>query len=692
MKCIQQQGDHDCGAACLTAISAHYGRFVPLAEVRLLFPPNEASLADIEYAGTALGFELACIHVTETHLAEVQLPCIALITGQHGLPHYVVITEVHPRWVRIMDPATGRYHRYDRPAFVQVWRSVLILLMPGTGFGQQEGPLPLLKQVWLLLYPHRRAVTAAIAATACYTLLSYAGALFIAALTDRVLATKAANLLPVLGVIMLITLCLQQFAGAWRAVLLLRIGRLLDARIIGGFCRHLLRLPLAIFDRYRTGELLTRVGNAVQLRNFACDLAIQCTMPLFTVVLLFPMLLGSHGRLAFLFTGTLIGYLVCHIVASRMNRRSQQQLIAAQSNFEAELTHTLRTVRTHRLSGTEALATGKLEARLATVLHATYRSGLNRVFSESAADTIAQGTTLAVLWVGGALVLDGVLKLGEVLALYALSGYFHRAAYQLAHLSQTWHDARLASAHLQDFQGVPPAEPHQATLLQPERIGDIRLEGVCFGYLRGLPVFDSLSCHFPTGRITVVTGESGSGKSTLVYLLTKRYAPSRGVIRMGRHALHLISLRTIQQRMGVVEQHPDFTAGTLAENVCAQHRPDAGRLAELFESVGLTDFINGLPLGWNTPVGEGGATLSGGQRQCIAIARALYKRPEVLILDEGTAAMDEETEAVIHRCILNCRSRGTTIIFISHRPQTLAIADHRIHLTPIHEIQPHSPI
>lgn len=692
MQCIQQQGEHDCGAACLAAISAYYGRAVSLAEVRLLLPPGQATVADIEHAAEALGFEHAAIHAREDHVAEAQLPCIALLDGQDGLPHYVVVKKVTSRWIHFMDPATGDFHRHRRNAFLAVWQHVLILLVPNTGFGRQDGPPSLLRQVWLLLYPHRQAVAVAVAATACYTLLSYAGAFFIAAITDHILPQAATGLLVTLGVAMLAALCLQQASNVWRASLLLRISRKLDARLIGGFCRHLLRLPLPVFDRYRTGELLTRVGNAVQLRTFACDLFIQCTMPLFTVAVLLPLLLSSHYRLAILFAGALLCYIIVHALAGRWNRHSQHRLIAAQAGFEAELAHTLHTIHTHRLSGTEPLAANKLEARLDKVLRADYRSGLNRLFSETAADGIAQGTTLALLWAGAALVTGGALTFGEVLAVYALSGYFHRAAYQLAHLSQTWHDARTASVHLQDLQEISPAEATHATLLHPDRIGDIRFENVGFAYHRRLPVFAALDCHFPAGRITVVTGESGSGKSTLVHLLTKRYAPSSGAIRLGRHSLHLTSLQTIQRRMGIVAQQPDFMDGTIAENVCASDLPDANRLAAVFEEVGLTAFINALPLGWDTPMGERGTALSGGERQRIAIARALYKQPEVLILDEGTAALDAEAEAAVHHCLVNCRGRGMTVIFISHRPQSIAIADHRIHLTPIHERQPLYPI
>src|SRR5690606_8685086 len=183
-------------------------------------------------------FEHAAIRAADKHLAEVQLPCMALLAGQDRLPHYVVVDKVRSRWIRVMDPATGKFHRYTHSSFSAIWENVLILLVPNAGFGRQEGPPSLLRQVWLLLYPHRSVVATAIVATACYTLLSYAGAFFIAAITDRVLPRAATGLLLALGVAMLVIFCLQQATGAWRALLLLRIGRKLDARLIGNFCRH----------------------------------------------------------------------------------------------------------------------------------------------------------------------------------------------------------------------------------------------------------------------------------------------------------------------------------------------------------------------------------------------------------------------------------------------------------------------
>ena len=681
MNAILQHDEHDCGVACLASIARHYGHEIPLSRIRLLLNGGPATLADLVYAANQLKFQTAPIQAPYESLQQALLPCIVGVTDPSGRPHYVVLTQAGNRHVRIMDPAVGRLRRLTTADFRACWKNTALLLQPGPAFHGDGRPPSTLRRLWRLAYPHRYGLTLAMATSALYTLLAFGMAFFIRQLTDRVIPYGGSIPLHRLGLTLTILIAVQLLAGMIRGRLSLQIGRATDAQILTGFYRHLLKLPIPFFDRYRSGDIRARLGDAVKIRQFIVDLSIHLSIPLFTVAGVLILLLSGQPRLGVMLAVAASGYALVHVISDRLSRRRQQQLAEAEARFEADFTQAIHGIRTIRQLGAEASTTWQLDARMQDVLRHGYRSGLNRLFAEGTTDGIAQGITLALLWVGGSWVMDGLFSLGELLACYALSGHFNRSVAQLVPLSQAWHDVRIASDRLYDVLAVPPHESGGATQLHPDTLShDIHFDRVCFGYLPGRPILNDVDWHFPAGQITAITGESGAGKTTVIQLLTKQYTPQGGQIRIGIYPLSLIGMATLRRSVGIVAQHIDLFTGTLATNICGTGRPDSQRLADLCAQLALLPFISHLPQGWDTPLGEDGLTLSGGQRQRLALARALYREPDILLLDEATSALDSESEAAVYQCLLQCRARGMTIILVSHRPQSLALADRHIHL------------
>lgn len=692
MKAVQQHDEQDCGAACLVSIARHYGLEAPLSRVRLLTGAGPATLADLVHAASQLGFQTAAVQAPYESLQQVLLPCIVGVEGDRGRPHYVVLTRAVGTRVRIMDPAEGCFRRLSKTDFCTRWKKTALLLQPGPSFTCEGGTPSICRRLWLLGYPHRYRLLLALAASALYTLLAFGMALFIRQLTDHVIPAQDRFQLHRLGIAMAFVVGTQLLAGATRGWLALGIGRATDARLIVGFYRHLLALPLTFFDRYRAGEIRARLGDAIKIRQFIIDASIHLSIPLFTVAAVFVLLVSGQPRLGGMLAAAAVCYAAVHAISNRLSRHRQRLLTEAEAGFEAELTQTLRGIRTIRQLGAEAATAWQLDAHMADVLRHNHRSGLNRLFAEGATDAVAQSITLTLLWIGGTWVLQGTISLGELLACYALSGHFNRAAAQLVPFGQAWQDTRIASDRLHDVLEVPPHEPSGATLLHPDSLRhDIYFERVTFGYRRGQPVLNDVDLYFPAGKITTITGESGTGKTTIIQLLTKQYTLQAGQIRIGTYPLQLIGTAAIQRSIGVVAQQIDLFAGTLAYNICGPGLADTQRLADIFEQLDLMSLIGSLPRGWDTPLGENGLTLSGGQRQRIALARVLYREPQILLLDEVTSALDAESEATVYRCLLNCRARGTTVILASHRPQSLAIADHHIDLKT-YKIQSHPSI
>lgn len=207
-------------------------------------------------------------------------------------------------------------------------------------------------------------------------------------------------------------------------------------------------------------------------------------------------------------------------------------------------------------------------------------------------------------------------------------------------------------------------------------VGDVKFKNVAFRYGTRVTIFEDLNLNIPKGKITAVVGESGSGKSTLMSLLQNMYKLQSGLITIGNFDIKYISNDTLRQQVSVVPQQIDLFAGSVIENIAlGDYEPDMKRILEISEHLGITEFVEKLPNGFNTYVGENGANLSGGQKQRLAIARALYRDPQILILDEATSALDSISEQYVQRTIRALRAEEKTIIIIAHRLSTIKNAD-----------------
>ena len=211
--------------------------------------------------------------------------------------------------------------------------------------------------------------------------------------------------------------------------------------------------------------------------------------------------------------------------------------------------------------------------------------------------------------------------------------------------------------------------------LKPEMVGDIHFENVKFRYGTRVDVFDSLNLTIKKGEITAIAGESGSGKTTLVSLLQNLYPLQSGNIRIGRYDLHHLTNHSLRKIVSVVPQRIDLFSGNVVDNIAiGDFNPDMTRVIEICDKLGMTRFIEQLPHGFNTYLGENGAALSGGQQQRIAIARALYRNPEILILDEATSSLDSVAEEFVQNTLRLLGKESKTVIVIAHRLSTINMA------------------
>lgn len=575
-----------------------------------------------------------------------------------------------------MNPAYGKIETYTTEEFAKIWTGVLILLEPNEYFEQRNEKTGLYQRFYQLIQPHRSILLQALVGAIFYTLLGLSTSIYIQKITDYVLVDGNRRLLNLLSVIMIVLLLFQIFLGVMKSVLTLQTGQKIDKYLILGYYKHLLKLPQRFFDTMRVGEIISRVNDAVKIRTFINDVSIQIVVNVFIVLFSFALMFTYYWKLALIVALVIPSYLGIYAIANWLNKKVERRMMEESAELESHLVESLNAVKTIKQFGAEFYANNKTDIHFSTLLKTIYKSVLNSLFSGNASEFVSRIFTIVLLWVGAGYVIDREITPGELLSFYALIGYFTSPVSQLIGMNKSIQNALIASDRLFEIMDLEQEEVTDKIELTAEQIGNINFENVNFSYGSRREVFKDFSCVIEKGKTTAIVGESGSGKTTLATLIQNLYPVNSGKITIGDYEVQYLSHYSLRTLIGVVPQQIDLFSGNVIENIAfGEDFPDMQRVIDLTKQLGILSFIEQLPNGFQTHLGENGSQLSGGQRQRIAIARALYKNPEILILDEATSSLDTDSEQVIQATLNELKRTGKTLIVIAHRLSTIAHSD-----------------
>ncbi|WP_108807282.1 peptidase domain-containing ABC transporter [Aquimarina spinulae] len=675
---IKQHDITDCGAACLASISAHYKLQLPIARIRQFASTDKkgTNVLGLIEAADKLGFEAKGVRGDLDSLFKIPKPAIAHVIVNEKLHHYVVIYEVTKEHIKIMDPGDGRFHKKTHEEFNKEWTGVLVLLLPKEDFTTGNEKVSVYKRFWFLLKPHKGVLTQAFVGAIIYTLLGFSTSIYIQKLTDHVFMGTSTKLLNLLGIVMVTLLLLKLIVGAYKDVFLIKTGQQIDSRLILGYYKHLLKLPQQFFDTMRVGEIISRISDAVKIRNFINGVALNLTVNILILIFSFGLMFTYYWKLALIMLAIIPIYAIIYVITNKLNKRTERGIMEKSADLESQLVESLNAVGTIKRFGLEGFANIKTETRFIGLLKIGYKSALNSVFSNSSTGTIAQLFTIILLWSGSFFVIQKEITAGELMAFYAIIGYFTNPVASLISANKQIQNALIAADRLFEIMDLEREEGEQKIKLTKDSIGDINFSSVGFRYGSRVEVFKDFNLEIQTGKITAIIGESGSGKSTLMSLLQNIYPIQKGQISIGNQDLKHIENGSLRDLVSVVPQKIDLFAGNVIDNIAVgEFAPDIERIMEVCKAIGILEFIENLPNSFATYLGENGATLSGGQKQRIAIARALYKNPEVLVLDEATSSLDSTSENYIQKAVQSLRDQDKTIIIIAHRLSTVINAD-----------------
>ncbi|KPM33327.1 ABC-type bacteriocin transporter [Croceitalea dokdonensis DOKDO 023] len=677
-KTIKQHDITDCGAACLASIAAHYKLNFPIARIRQFAGTDKkgTNVFGLIKAAEKLGFDAKGVRGDFDSLFKIPKPAIAHVIVKEKLHHYVVIYGATKKHILLMDPGTGKMEKRSHEDFKKEWTGVLVLLVPSQTFQTGNEKVSVFSRFWFLLKPHKTVLAQAFFGAVAYTLLGFSTSIYIQKITDYVLIDGNLKLLNLLSVIMILLLVLKVFIGVFKDVFLIKTGQQIDARLILGYYKHLLKLPQQFFDTMRVGEIISRIGDAVKIRHFINGVALTLTVNILIVLFSFVLMFTYYWKLAMIMLLIVPIYATIYFIVNKLNKKVERKVMEHSADLESQLVESLNSVGTIKRFGLEGFSNVKTETRFVRLLNTGYKSALNSIFSGTSSNTIAQVFVIVLLWAGSGFVIDKEITPGELLSFYAIVGYFTGPLMGLVSANKEIQNAMIAPDRLFEILDLEREEEDNKVAITPAKLGDIVFDKVCFSYGTRVEVFKDFNLTIKKGEITAFVGESGSGKSTLVSLLQNIYPITQGSISIGKNNLEYISNESLRKLVAVVPQKIDLFAGNVIENIAVgEVAPDVERIVQICTDIGILEFIEKLPNGFATYLGENGASLSGGQKQRIAIARALYKKPEILVLDEATSSLDSSSETYVKKAVNQLREAGKTVILIAHRLSTVVNAD-----------------
>jgi ATP-binding cassette, subfamily B, bacterial len=653
-------------------VVSYYGRRTALRECRRLVPTGRDGTTARALANAAreLGLDVRALTLPSADLASLPLPAVL----HWRFCHFVVLERWSHDSADIVDPARGRT-RVSSDEFNDSFTGVALVFSPTPDLTKMSLEAePRWTHYTSRLSAYKAAIALALACSLGLQLASLAIPLMTAYAVDHVVPSDKVSLLPIIVLGVTLLALNQLVISNLRERILLHLKAHLDLQVTEAFVKQLLALPLDFFDRRGNGDLIGRVASTAVIREAMSSSVLSGFLDATFATGYIVILYMFDARLAFVVAALgLLHATIAFLLTRQLNQRLQRELYARAESYDF-LAQTFSGIASLKASGSERRMLERWTPLLAREVAAATNASRMQAGIATLNATTSLLFPLLLLVLGTYLVLARAITLGEMFALIALASGFLAPIGSLVRHAQ---EVQRAGAHLDRVVDVLNADVEQVPDINLRRArvsGDIKLLNVSFSYDQGSPlVLRGVSLHIPKATKLAIVGPTGSGKSTLAKLLLTLYHPTAGEILFDDSPGDEYDLRALRSQFGVVLQEPALFNGSIRDNI-SLHDPrmpldEVRRAAAL---AAIDDEISMMPLGYHTSVSRGGATVSGGQLQRIALAQAVARHPAILVLDEATSHLDAATEARINARL---RSLECTQIVVAHRLSTVADAD-----------------
>ena len=684
----------DCGVTCLRMIARHYGRHYSLESLRDLahLDRQGAKMIGIADAAERIGFRTLGIKVPFSKLKEdVPLPCIAHWSDDH----FVVVYGFDKDKVLVADPAIGKLRMtasdfrkgWDRDISATEPQGIILVLATTPDFDRQDdGEQHVAARsgfsfLWRYITQHNDLIIQLLLGLFFGSIIQLVFPFLMQSLVDKGVQLRDFNFVWLIlfaqGMLFIGQMSIE-FLRGW---ILLHIGTRVNISLISDFLIKLMRLPMAFFDAKMTGDLLQRIYDNERVERFLTSSSLNTlfnvfSLLIFMMVLLFysPLICGIFAVSALLYLGWVLLF---------MNRRRTldyrrfERMAENQSNL-IQLINGMQELKLHNAEKQKRWDWERIQARLFRI-NVQYLA--TDQFQRAGASFINEGKNILISFLAARAVMEHEMSLGMMLATQYIIGQMNGPLESIVQFMIGWQEAKISLERLNEIHNRPEEEPIDVSkvTLMPEN-KSLVMDNLSFRYggQHDPMVLRNIKLVFPYGKTTAIVGSSGSGKTTLLKLLLNYYPPTSGQVRLGDINLSNINTHLWRSQCGVVMQDGYVFSDTIARNIAlGDEIIDRRRLYHAAEMSNIQSFIESLPLGYNTKIGQEGTGISQGQKQRILIARAIYKTPDFFFFDEATNALDANNERVVMDN-LNKVFNGKTVVVVAHRLSTVRHADNII--------------
>ncbi|MDR8393848.1 peptidase domain-containing ABC transporter [Aliifodinibius sp. S!AR15-10] len=687
-KIYRQHDQMDCGPTCLRMVAKHHGRNYTLETLRKKSGINRegVSLLGISEAAESIGLRTVGAKLTWQQLKDqAPMPCI-VYWDQY---HFVVVYRIKGDKVYVADPDRGRI-TYTKEEFLQNWLNakengrstgIVLLLYTTPKFYERTGEKRKGLNFEIILQyilPYKNLLFQIALGLLAGSILQLIFPFLTQAVVDIGINTRDLNfiyLVLIAQVMLFLGRTSVEFIRSW---ILLHMNTRINVSILADFLIKLMKLPMPFFDTKMVGDIMQRMEDHRRIQSFLTGQTLGTLFSFVNLLVYSVVLVYYNLTIFFVFLVCSTLYVTWVLLFLKKRRELDHQRFGISSSDQSKVIQLIQGMQSIKLNNCERQKRWEWERLQARLFRYRVSNLKLNQYQQGGAFFINEGKNIAITFIAAVAVVNGQLTLGAMMAIQYIIGQLNSPISQLISFVQSAQDAHISLERLNEVHEKEDEEPEDKIFVHrlPEQ-KNITLENLTFTYpgAGNEPVVKGVDLQIPEGKTTALVGMSGCGKTTLLKILLKFYQPEKGQIRLGDRNFSMISPRTWRSHCGVVMQDGYIFSDSITGNIAVgEEHPDLKKVEDAAEVANIHQFIESLPLGYNTKIGSEGNGISEGQKQRILIARAVYKDPQFIFLDEATNALDANNE---RRIMGNLEDflEGRTVIVVAHRLSTVKNAD-----------------
>ncbi len=663
----------ECGLACLAMVATYYGHDIDLVSLRRRFSISMkgTTLKDVLTIAQRLGMTGRGLRLEPDQLKNIKTPCIL----HWDMNHFVVLRAVERGRIIVHDPASG-VRTYTLEEAERHFTGVALELTPTTNFEKKKDVARLsLPSLWGRLAGLKRALAQALVLSAVLQVIVLASPFYMQLVVDDAIMKGDRSLLTALAIGFALLLLINAGTSWLRSQVLMFLGNALSFQMSANVFHHLVRLPLEWFEKRHIGDVVSRFSATGPIQKLITQGLIGAVVDGAMAVLTLAMILVYSPSLSLVVLAALVLYAVVRGISYQVFRRIQEEAIEASSKESTCFIETVQAIQSIKIFGREADREALWQHRHADTMNRGIKQAQMSLTFSTANQLLYGLENVLVVYLGARAVMSGDLSVGMLYAFMSYKEQFLGKATNLIEMAIEYRMLDLYVARLSDIT-LTEREPgyDQNRLIEREVRGGIELQDIVYSYADTEPdVLTRVDLKVEPGEFVAITGPSGGGKTTLLKIMLGLFRPKSGRVLIDGVPLDHIGAQSFRAQVGVVMQDDQLLSGSVAENICFFDATiDIEWMRQCAAWAAIDEEIMAMPMNYNTLIGDMGTALSGGQRQRVLLARALYRKPRILVMDEGTSNLDIEKERSINRALA---SLSITRIVIAHRPDTVRAAD-----------------